>query len=74
MQFLEQNYFMTLKHIYPSAWFVNEYILTFASHKQLHMYGFSDMVNLLDSAPGTALQVMIPVAMSLLTCSGWLLK
>ncbi len=27
----------------------------FASHKQLHIYGFSDTVNLLGNAPGTAL-------------------
>ncbi len=27
----------------------------FALHKQLHIYGFSDVTNLLSSAPGTAL-------------------
>ncbi len=29
----------------------------FASHNQLHMYGFSNIVNLLDSSPGTALHL-----------------
>jgi len=30
-------------------------MLALASHKQLHIYGFSIIVNLLVSAPGTAL-------------------
>ncbi len=31
-RFLVQYYVMNSKHFYHSAWFVNEYILTFASH------------------------------------------
>ncbi len=57
MWFLAQHSVMTSIHIYHSAWFVNQYILTFASHNQLHMYGFSGVVNLLSSAPDTALQL-----------------
>ncbi len=34
--------------------FLNLYILIFASRNHLHMFGFSDIVNLLNSAPGTA--------------------
>ncbi len=33
--------------------------MRFASHNQLHMFGFSTIVNLLCSAPGTALQVRV---------------
>lgn len=30
-----------------------------ASHSQVHLYGFSEVVNLLDSPPGTALHAML---------------
>ncbi len=44
-----------LKHFYHSAWFVNKkHMLKLASHNRLHMYGFSDIVNLLGSAPDIA--------------------
>ncbi len=46
---------MASEHFYYSAWFVNQYILTFASHNQLRMFSFSDEVNLLGSTHGIAL-------------------
>ncbi len=37
---LHDTMFSPQNHFYHSAWFVNEYILMFESHNQLHMYGF----------------------------------
>ncbi len=38
---------------------INKCILMFASHNQLHIYGFSDIVNLLSSSPGIALHLNV---------------
>ncbi len=51
-------YVMTSRDFYHSACFVNWHILAFASHNQLHIYGFSDKVNLLSSSPGTELHLL----------------
>ncbi len=47
---------MTSKLFYQNVWFVDEYILTFASHIQLSLYMYFYIVNLLGSSPGTALR------------------
>jgi len=38
--------------------------LKFASHNQLHLYGFSDVVNLLNSLSGTALDLKDPTTLN----------
>ncbi len=43
------NTVMIPEHFYHNAWFVNWSILTFALYNQLHMYGFSEVVDLLGS-------------------------
>ncbi len=47
---------MTSKYFYQNVWFVDEYILTFASHIQLSLYMYFYFVNLLGSSPVTALR------------------
>lgn len=48
---------ITSKRFYHRAWFVNQYIFTFASQNKLHIYGFSGIVNLFNSSPGIALSL-----------------
>ncbi len=55
--FLSQCCAMISKYFYSSPWCVNLYILLFASHNLLHRNGCSEVVNLLSSAPGTALHL-----------------
>ncbi len=50
---------MMLWHFYHSVL----YIFKFATHNQLHSYGFYNIARLLDSAPGTALHLQCEVLM-----------
>ncbi len=64
LQFLAKYYIMASEHFYHGAWFLNQEILIVASHIQLHIYDFSNMVNLLGSSPGTALHLWCGAAIN----------